>query len=775
MDKFFNTNNNDRNIIDKNNTNSTIQDNAQIYTTTNNGGTYLNDVYILTETDLTPNITSTGGNDTLYFTSTIMDDLVYKVTGNDLYVGFNKLDGSVRNWAILKNYMTNSNHSVKYIKTSDSKTISIEDVVLTQGFTTSNNVITGTRLSDSITASSSITTINGGAGNDIIIGSDGGSSITINGGIGSDTLTSGTTPVIYTFNSGDGNDVIYNCKEADTLKFNGFDLDLLIWDKFNEDLIIKYGNNDSITLKDYFITAPNIKLLGKTKSCIYDKFIYNPDSVALVKDTLVNYVRFDDIQDKNLYLPDSQKSIYVKINNIKYIITESYFSHDSGSGDNYTSYFDFTSRIRFNFTKVLLNDDIFSNKVFVESRVDGDFYHDYYKYRDPMIQRFNNADWEIRTLYGGDSNNILKLNLSDKNYYDAYIISGGKGDDYLYGCYGAFFDFHANDGNDIIYQSDSSNHIRVFDTRLEKLTWEKQGNHLIIGHNKVNGIVQDTITLWNYFTKTDNINEIAYYHDEFYHDSYVNIDDLINNLVIKGENELTDEIYGTKYSDIIYGHIGDNVIHGGYGNDTIYGGDGYNYLYGDYNSNKIYGGNSGNTIYGGDGTDRLYGGSENDIINSGNGDNYMYGYGGNDTYIINNLTKYNYISDISGNNEIIVSNTNKNNLILYFDLQVDEDGNILDYLSENMYITSKNNFGKMETGITVSKQFAHTNTIARVTTVDNYAMTTESINQLRQDMAGWLHTKQYESIQAILDTNDTSKISELQTAINTYTNWQTIE
>ena len=138
----------------------------------------------------------------------------------------------------------------------------------------------------------------------------------------------------------------------------------------------------------------------------------------------------------------------------------------------------------------------------------------------------------------------------------------------------------------------------------------------------------------------------------------------------EGDDTLTgsagkDWLYGGNGNDLISGLAGDDFISGGSGSDTLYGGDGTDRIKGDGGDDLIFGESGIDVLEGGDGNDEIYGGLGNDLIigdnatidiitnnngvrfyrlnptiNSGNGndrlfggdgDDTLYGNGGNDT------------------------------------------------------------------------------------------------------------------------------------------------
>lgn len=93
-------------------------------------------------------------------------------------------------------------------------------------------------------------TITGGAGREIFIG-----------GQGNDTITTGTGFDVIVFNKGDGQDLINASTGADnTISLGGnFAYSDLSLTKTANDLILKMGAIDQITLKDWYLTSPTNK------------------------------------------------------------------------------------------------------------------------------------------------------------------------------------------------------------------------------------------------------------------------------------------------------------------------------------------------------------------------------------------------------------------------------------------------------------------------------------------------------------------------------------
>lgn len=130
-----------------------------------------------------------------------------------------------------------------------------------------NDNVIGSDFNDTINGGAGVDNLKGGAGNDTIKGGAGDDIIT--GGKDNDKLYGEAGKNTFIFNAGDGNDTIYQGKGTDTLQFNDIDLSTLKLEqgkkKNNKDLIIKYGENDSVTVKNYYTVNKKGKITGVNK------------------------------------------------------------------------------------------------------------------------------------------------------------------------------------------------------------------------------------------------------------------------------------------------------------------------------------------------------------------------------------------------------------------------------------------------------------------------------------------------------------------------------
>ena len=139
----------------------------------------------------------------------------------------------------LAGYYFDNNHSVKLIQ-NGSELLTVKDAINTYGIH-----IRGTEANDTLQGSIANDILYAGKGNDVLTG-----------GRGNDILDGGAGQNSYMFNAGDGHDTIVNNGTAlskDYIIFSNQTNISLSHDLSNNDLIINYGNNDSITLQDYFV------------------------------------------------------------------------------------------------------------------------------------------------------------------------------------------------------------------------------------------------------------------------------------------------------------------------------------------------------------------------------------------------------------------------------------------------------------------------------------------------------------------------------------------
>jgi Ca2+-binding RTX toxin-like protein len=91
-----------------------------------------------------------------------------------------------------------------------------------------------------------------------------------------------------------------------------------------------------------------------------------------------------------------------------------------------------------------------------------------------------------------------------------------------------------------------------------------------------------------------------------------------------------DKLYGRSGHDRLWGQDGHDRLDGGEGHDRLYGGAGHDRLYGKSGHDRLEGGHGNDHLDGGSGKDRLYGGSGDDKLMGGSGDDCLSGGSGKD-------------------------------------------------------------------------------------------------------------------------------------------------
>jgi Ca2+-binding RTX toxin-like protein len=245
------------------------------------------------------------------------------------------------------------------------------------------------------------------------------------------------------------------------------------------------------------------------------------------------------------------------------------------------------------------------------------------------------------TYYGGDGGDVIsELTVST---FDNDTIYGGNGADIIY----------ANFGDDVVYGgTDTANNYLNLGDGADTASGS-EGTDVVLGGNG-----DDTITGNG---GSDSLyGEVG--NDTIYGGAGIDLlsgdvgDDKLyggadNDLLVgdAGNDTLdggaaVDVLYGGTGLDAMYGGLGNDYVDGGDGNDTMYGGDGTDtmlgdletvnggddLMYGDAGDDIMLGYIGNDTMFGGDGNDRLYGVYDNDTLDGGAGNDDVYGGTGND-------------------------------------------------------------------------------------------------------------------------------------------------
>ena len=298
------------------------------------------------------------------------------------------------------------------------------------------------------------------------------------------------------------------------------------------------------------------------------------------------------------------------------------------------------------------------------------------------------------------------------------------------------------------------------------------------------------------------------------------------NDIIYGEGG-NDMLYGGAGNDLIYGEDGNDILRGDAGDDFLYGGAGSDQLYGGAGNDVIDAGTGSNNrigFYNGDGHDVVVNGSStndyvyfynsstsiryshdlsNDdlIINYGNGDSVnlqdyyvnnshsvtkvgkgtevltldqsinkygidLTGTNGNDTFNAS-LSANTRIVDAAGNDNLVIAQNTDSAAGVSILFNVDSTGNNLG----DICVLSNNQISNWVNGNQFKGVVIENNAVENISNGSQH-ITSSDIAQLAADVAGWLNTNGFASVQDVLDSNDTTSINALIAEFQTNANWQ---
>ena len=498
-------------------------------------------------------------------------------------------------------------------------------------------------------------TVYGGKGNDEIrIGSGG---ATVYGEAGDDIIDGGNkTASTIVFAKGAGHDTYRNDGAADVLAFDKFATTDLSFEKNGNDLVINYGKNESVTVKNY---ADDMTVYVQTKD----------NGKVLLKDLYNTYINgyIGTSKADNIIGTNNSDLIYGYAGNDFILANNGADTIYGGAGND--------EIIAFGENSVVYggdgNDDITlmsqNQKVAY-----GEKGNDYLS-----------LEYGLATISGGVGNDTIEggfINNSD------IIFAKGDGND-LYQYRGGLYICDKVSGKKLNGDYDVNEETLVFeDSAITDLSFSQKGNNLVITYGK-----NSTVTVENYYkflgaTEPEQL-EFVYRNGNIAHyitgsenwEIYIQTKD--------GDKFLLSEVlkskYGTSNSDkittdkeIVHSFAGNDivtltgkgqVVYAGEGNDTVYGGKGNDYIEGNAGADTIYGGDGNDEIHAAQmknpalgyaygnivddaSVNKLDGGAGDDTIYSSLGADTIYGGKGNDSLEVFGTNSVTYAGD--GDDEI---------------------------------------------------------------------------------------------------------------------------
>ena len=565
-----------------------------------------NDTYLFNRGNGVNIICDNGGTDTIKFGAGItVSDLEFGRMADDMVISLYSGGQNTDEKVIIQNYFAWPNAPVESITFTEAGQ---DPIVVSTKDAEANANILGLEFV-------------GTAGNDTIVGSVDWDGDTIIGGQGNDYFYGRGGLDVYKFAAGDGNDTIvagsgfgHTVKFAAESNITHQDIQFI---QSNNDLIINYGENDSIFVSGGLDTMPCMNkidhiVFSDETSIVWDMQSQNwidgaNDTVnehlitatngndfisgTPLNDTIISGKGIDVISDvggDDLYqfnLGDGQKII------------------GDTNGDDTISFGEGISIDDLSFKSYQQNDhdDL---RIFVNGTQD-QIAIDYY-YEEVGEPPFSEQLYAIETLKFADGSSVAlsdyaysinnpslePLSLPDLSTAGNDTILGSEVGDYMEDLLGGDDTYFGYTGIDMI--SDNAGNDTVYLTKLptgggltrNDLDFSQVGNHLLIQYKTESGYWGHYTTILDWFLG-----------DTFKIEKFVIGDDTISSNAVNyylTNGNLTDYVsevtYGTAANDNIIGGAGNDTLIGGKGDDLLVGEEGndlYLYSIGDGNDNIV--------------------------------------------------------------------------------------------------------------------------------------------------------------------------------------------
>ncbi|MCI6988286.1 MAG: hypothetical protein MR902_01785, partial [Campylobacter sp.] len=591
------------------------------------GGSW-DDTYKFSKGDGIDVIIDSHGNDTIEFDESIkLEDLIVKSNGKDLNISIRSNNANhLSNQIIIKNYYGSGR--IERVKFSDGKVLEVSDIISLMG-TNKDDTIYLTNATQTIDAKDGKDTIYAGSGNNTIIGGKGDDKIY--GSYGNDT---------YIYTKGDGNDIIQDSGGKDTILVKDINSNEAEFIRSNNSLILKFDDNNSITIVNYFIDTNRIESFkfedkAMVPNDIINSFITDGDDNIVGTDnddTLDGKGGNDTIiglrGDDTLIGGDGDDKLYGNDGNdiLKGLAGSDYM--DGGNGDDTYIYnlgdgndkiYDGGGKDKIKFGDGISKDDLKfrknRNNLIVTIKGENTIEILNFFTKNGVIEEFIFSDDSV--MLSSDIANLFSYSFGGKDTLyaqDGATLIGEKGDDvYIY---------QRGDGRIIIDDSFIESSIPV-----------EAGNDTL----KLIGINRDDIVLTKYGsdmvifikdengkTTSDQTIVIKNFSDQLKGVEIIEFDDK-STMEIDKNSKYPSARFNTKSS--------------------------YHFIYGS-EDNDIKGGSSSYTYDLGDGNDKIVAGYYHDTIIGGAGDDILEGGNGNDTYVFNKGDGRDIIFDAAGDDFI---------------------------------------------------------------------------------------------------------------------------
>ncbi|ATR79842.1 putative Ig domain-containing protein [Moraxella osloensis] len=515
----------------------------------------------------------------------------------------------------------------------------------------------------------------------------------LEGKTGNDSLNGGTGNNTYLFKSGDGQDTISydnTGKDTDTIILEGIQSTAITLTKNQNNLMIGYGDGDSISLVGALDSSATKAIKVKfadSETTLADLLTRPLNNIAITDSTTLiegwrgaDFITGDD-KANTIYAQAGNDTINAKGGN-DYIdggIGNNTYLFKAGDGNDVISY-DYLNNTELDtfmlqgidsksMTIYKQNDNLvikysdsdsitLTNALLIDAQkqINIQFSDKTLQLKDLLNTPLNNIDSTLSVIEGWRHDDNLTGNETNNQLFGLTgndSLTGNKGNDKLIGGTGIdTYHFSRGDGIDEILEDSyatEANHIVFKDINpadIQKVSFE--GNDLVVQYSQ-----DDKIILKNYIANSQNSTLTVQFADgTTWHNN-----ELMAKVTFEGSNE-TDTITGTLNdspniinahagNDTVHGNkIAQNIIDGGAGADELHGGDnidiikggiGEDFIYGEAGNDHIDGGEDHDTLFGGDGDDTIIGGNGNDWLQGDAGKDTLLGGLGDDTYDVDDF------------------------------------------------------------------------------------------------------------------------------------------
>ncbi|MCL2021896.1 MAG: hypothetical protein FWG81_07355, partial [Betaproteobacteria bacterium] len=214
------------------------------------------DTYVFSKGDGQDTISDLRGTNTIRFSDVNVDEITFSRSGDNLVINYGNGDSItvtkhfyhiVYRMAEIE-FADGSVYSMTELL--ESKPVYLSNASAKHIFGADNDIVYGGSGNDTIYGGAENDLIYGGAGNDYLYGEDGND--TLIGGTGNDYLDGGVGDDTYVFSKGDGQDTISDPRGTNTIRFTDVNVDEITFSRSGDNLVINYGNGDSITVTKHF-------------------------------------------------------------------------------------------------------------------------------------------------------------------------------------------------------------------------------------------------------------------------------------------------------------------------------------------------------------------------------------------------------------------------------------------------------------------------------------------------------------------------------------------